>query len=260
MPASPPASAALAAANVRPAPAEPVFYPDSDGKPLAENMWQGQAILNAMADLMSAHPDAMVAMDIFVYPEEGNNRNSIVPDVLVGLGLGAHPRKSYYVWVEGKPPDWVLEVASPSTQAEDRGPKRRRYAEIGVREYWLFDAQGGVYPRGTPDLQGLALVDGEYVALPPRVAEGRRMIRSEVLGLDVYRDGQLLRFRDAATGEEVRHWPELEAEKKRAQRAAEREAARAEREAARASREAAGRAAAEARVAELEAALRRRSS
>ena len=126
-------------------------------------------------------------------------------------------------------------------------------------EYWLFDPTGDVYPRGTPDLQGLKLVGGEYVPLESRLVDGHRLIRSEVLGLDVRKDGELLRFRDAATGRDVRHWSEIAADEKQAQRAVERESIRAEREAARASREAAARSAAQARVAELEAALRRRS-
>ncbi len=285
MPAPLPAAAARTAPNVRPTSAEDVFYPCSDGRPMADNMWQADAIMMAAGDLRAAHPRALVAADILVYPEEGNNRNSIAPDVLVALGLGTHKRSSYFVWKEGKPPDWVLEVASPSTQAKDRDLKRCRYAEMGVREYWLFDAKGDVYPQGTPRLQGFALVDGEYRALESRLVDGERVIRSEVLGLDVRVDGELLRFRDVATGADVRHRPEAEAAAERAEAEAreeaaqrktaeasaeresaraeresaraERESARAERESARANREAAARSAAEARVAELEAALRR---
>ena len=272
------AAAATAASNVRPPRADDVFYPSSDGKPMAENMWQAEAILNARSDLGSARPQALVAADILMYPEEGNNRNSIAPDVLVAFGIGTHKRSSYFVWEEGKPPDWILEVASPGTQAEDRGHKRRRYAEIGVPEYWMFDPKGGVYPRGTPRLQGLKLVDGEYHPLEPKVVDGERVIHSEVLGLDVRVDGELLRFRDPATGKDVRHRDEIEADEELAQAAAERAQAVAERaeaaieraqaetrqEAAqrksaeaRAEREAASRAKAEARVAELEAALQR---
>ena len=210
----------------------------------------------------------------------------------MALGLGTHNRSSYFVWAEGKPPDWVLEVASPGTQADDRGVKRRRYAAIGVPEYWMFDPKGDVYPPGTPRLQGLKLVDGEYRALPPQIAEGGRTIRSEVLGLDIRVEGELLRFRDPATGRDIPHRAEVvaagerakaaakraeaqakrEAEQRKAAEAkAEREAARAEQEAARARqeaararqeaaraiREASARSAAEARVAQLEAALRR---
>ena len=250
MPTPPLAAAATAASNV-PAARADVFYPCSDGKPMADNMWQADAIMNAAGDLRAARPTALVAADILMYPEEGNKDNKIAPDVLVALGLGTRNRSSYFVWVEGKPPDWVLEVASPSTQKKDRDHKRCRYAEIGVPEYWMFDPKGDVYPPGTPRLQGLKLVDGdEYVPLPSRLADGGRMIRSETLGLDVRVDGELLRFRDAATGRDVPHRPELQASVERAE-------ARAEREAARASREAAARSAAEARVAQLEAALRR---
>ena len=271
MPTPPPAAAATAASNVRAARAEDVFYPSSDGKPMAENMWQAKAIMNAAGDLGAALPTALVAADILMYPEEGNKDNKIAPDVLVALGLGTHNRSSYFVWVEGKPPDWVLEVASPGTQADDRGVKRRRYAAMGVPEYWMFDPKGDVYPPGTPRLQGLKLVDGEYLPLPSRLADGGRMIRSEALGLDVRVDGELLRFRDAATGRDVPHRPEVAAaaehaeaqakreaaQRKAAEAKAEREAARAEQEAARAIREASARSAAEARVAQLEAALRR---
>ena len=228
MPTPPPAAAATAASNVPAARADDVFYPCSDGKPMAENMWQSRAILNAVGDLEATLPTALVAADILMYPEEGNNKNPIAPDVLVGLGLGTRNRSSYFVWKEGKPPDWVLEVASPSTQADDLGVKRCRYAAMGVPEYWMFDPKGGVYPPGTPRLQGLKLADGKYIPLPWQLADGGRMIRSEALGLDVRVDGELLRFRDAA-GRDIPHRKEIEA--------------------------AAGRA--QARVAELEAALRR---
>ena len=251
MPAPQPAAASSAAANIlqpRGAPSrspaeaaralgeDDTFYPSSDGKPMAENMWQARAIMNAASDLEEALPNALVAADILLYPEKGNNRNSIAPDVLVAFDLGTHERMNYRVWEEGKPPDWVLEVASPSTEDKDRIEKRCRYAAMGVPEYWLFDAKGDVYKDDTPRLLGLELVGDEYSAIKRRLVAGQPMIRSEALGLDVYVDGKLLRFRYPATGQLIQHRPEITA-------AAERAEARAS--------------AAEARVAELEAALRR---
>ena len=264
MPTPPPAAAATATSNVPATRADDVYYPCSDGKPMADNMWQADAIMHATGDLRAALPTALVAADILMYPEEGNNTNPIAPDVLVALGLGTRKRSSYFVWAEGKPPDWVLEVASPSTQKKDRDRKRRRYAVMGVPEYWMFDPKGDAYPRGTPRLQGLKLVNDEYVPLPSRLADGGRMIRSEALGLDVRVDGELLRFRDAATGRDIPHRSDVAAAAERAEAQAKREAAqrkaaeaKAEREAARAIREASARSSAEARVAQLEAALRR---
>ena len=272
------AAAAAAASNVGAIRVDDVFYPSSDGRPMSDNMWQGKAITNADGDLESAHPKALVAADILVYPEKGNSRNKIAPDVLVAFGIGTHKRSSYFVWEEGKPPDWVLEVASPSTKKKDLDDKRRKYAEMGVPEYWMFDAKGDVYPPGTPRLQGLKLVDGEYRPLKSRLVDGKRTIRSEVLGLDVRVEDELLRFRDVATGKDIRHRDEIEADEEHAHAATERAQAqakqesaqreiaeaRAEQEAARADREAAARSAAEDRVAqaedrvaELEAALRR---
>ena len=40
--------------------------------------------------------------------------------------------------IEG-PPDLVVEVLSPSTEARDRGIKRERYMLYGVPEYWVVD-------------------------------------------------------------------------------------------------------------------------
>ena len=280
MPAPRPASAAL---DVRAHAARDVLYPCSDGRPMADNAWQSRAILKAAGDLEVAHPDALALADILVYPEEGNPRNRIAPDVLVAFGVGTHSRSSYLVWEEGKPPDWVLEVASPSTAAKDLDFKRRAYAAMGVPEYWLFDPKGDVFPAGQPRLQGLALSGGGYVRLAPRRADGVTMIRSGVLGLDLRAEGEFIRMRDPTTKEDILHQAEFKAlaeretarrkdaethaereaaRRKSAETRAEREAAqrkgaeaRAEREAERAQREAAERLVAQARVAELEAAL-----
>ena len=271
-----PAPRSASALDVRARAARDVLYPCSDGRPMADNAWQSRAIVKAAGDLEVAHPEALAVADILVYPEEGNPRNRIAPDVLVAFGVGTHGRSSYLVWEEGKPPDWVLEVASPSTAANDLDFKRRAYAAMGVPEYWLFDPTGNVFPPGQPQLQGLALSDGGYVRLAPRLADGVEMIRSGVLGLDLRAEGEFIRMRDPATREDILHQRELKAlaereaehaqreaaRRKGAEAHAEREAARrkdaearAEREAEHARREAAERLVAEARVAELERAL-----
>jgi len=37
------------------------------------------------------------------------------------------------------PPLLVVEILSPSTRRQDRGIKAERYAELGVRHYWIVD-------------------------------------------------------------------------------------------------------------------------
>ena len=206
MPAPRSASAAL---DVHARAARDVLYPCSDGRPLADNAWQSRAILRATGDLEVAHPEALAVMNILVYPEEGNPKNRVAPDVLVAFGVGTHSRSSYLAWEEGKPPDWVLEVASPLTN--DLDFKRRAYAAMGVPEYWLFDPKGDVFPAGQPRLQGLTLADGGYVRLAPRLADGLAMIRSSVLGLDLRVEGEFIRMRDPATKEDILHQRELKA-------------------------------------------------
>jgi Uma2 family endonuclease len=56
--------------------------------------------------------------------------------------------------VEG-PPDLVVEVLSPSTEARDRGIKLRRYAASDVLHYWIMDTDG-------PTIEERVLGEGGY--------------------------------------------------------------------------------------------------
>ncbi len=58
-------------------------------------------------------------------------------------------------------PDFVIEILSSSTAANDRGPKLRGYERAGVREYWLIDPYG---PAGT---EFYRLQQGRYEPVMP---------------------------------------------------------------------------------------------
>ena len=185
-------------------PPEDPLYPSSDGLPLAENDWQLEAILDAVSVLKIRYrdrSDVYVSGDLLIYYEEGNPRKSVAPDVFVVFGAASHKRNVYKLWEEPKSPDFVLEVASENTWREDLGRKRALYAELGVREYWLFDPRDEYFD---PPLQGLVLRDRDYYALPALVENGARQIRSEVLGLDLRADRGVLSYRDTATGEHLK--------------------------------------------------------
>ena len=192
-------------------PAEDPLYPSSDGLPLAENDWQLRAIHNAFGILdvrYADRPDVYVSCDLLIYYEEENPHRSVAPDVFVVFGAAKRKRDVYKLWEEPKAPDFVLEVASKSTWREDLGRKRALYAELGVREYWLFDPKDEYFD---PPLQGLVLREGEYRPLPALVDNGARRIPSEVLGLDLRAEQGVIRFRDPVTGRDLKSHAEEKA-------------------------------------------------
>ena len=232
-------------------PSAAIEYPESDGKPMAENDPQLHAIHYAFGALLlryTARDDVYVSADLLIYYEEGDPRVSIVPDVFVVFGVEDRKRGNYKVWEEGKGPDFVLEVASPNTWREDVERKPGVYAGLGVREYFLYDPTGEHY---SPRLRGYRLEDGEYERLTAVESIDRTLIlRSEVLGLEMRARGDWMRFHDPAAGEDLLSHAEEHAA--RLEEAATWRAASARAEAAESRAEAA-----EARVAELEALVRR---
>ena len=183
---------------------ETVEYPDSDGLPMAENDFQRKTMTYAI-DALDAHfrdhPDVYVSGDLLLYHEENNNRVRVAPDVFVVFGVPDHMRRTYLLWQEGKAPDFVMEVASPSTYRADLGNKRDTYAGIGVSEYWLYDPIGGYFD---PRLQGFRLVEGRYEPIPVTERTGGLTGYSEALtlALRLYPDDRF-RFHDPASGRDL---------------------------------------------------------
>ena len=208
---------------------EAVEYPE--GHWIAQSLWHGDAVGQAREALRHHFRDrenVLVAMELVVYYKRGDNTACLQPDVQVVFGVGrGGNRSSYKVWEEGKAPDFVLEVASPSTAENDARRKAGEYARIGVREYWRLDPEGSLMGR---PLEGYVASGGRYAPVKPVKCTGRgRQLRSRVLGLDLRgqsRDGAtVLVFRDPRTGEEFDGTLE-EAEQRR--RAAEKHASAAE--------------------------------
>ena len=227
-----------------------VDYPSSDGKPLAENDVQLHAIHYAFGALRvyyGERTDVYVSGDLLIYYVEGNPRVSVAPDTFVVFGVEDRMRMNYKVWEEGKGPDFVLEVASPSTWREDVERKPGVYARLGVREYFLFDPTG---EHLSPRLQGYHLVDGVYERLPAVESIDRTLtLHSDVLGLELRARDAKMRFHDPVTGQALLSHGEEHASRQAAELRAEREATARRALVARAE-------AAEARVATLEARLK----
>ena len=166
-----------------------IDYPCSDGQPVAESGFQLIPLLYAITALRTHFRDRdriYVSGDMFVYFKEGDPRSVVAPDVFVVIGAPNHTRVSYKLWEEPKAPDFVLEITSRSTRAEDQGRKREVYASLGVGEYWLFDPTGDWL---APRLKGFRLHGGEYRPLPSlALVHGGLSLHSEALGLDVRQD------------------------------------------------------------------------
>ena len=74
-----------------------VHYPSRDGKPMAENtaQWTALVVDGAVLDCRYADdPNVLVAGDVLVYPQRGNPRNSVAPDVLVAFGVPKRPHRT----------------------------------------------------------------------------------------------------------------------------------------------------------------------
>ena len=231
-----------------------IHYPESDGEPLAESDFQFYPLTDTVRALglhFANRPDVYVAGNMLVYYRVNDVNARLAPDVFVVFGVDDHLRRSYFVWREGKAPDFVMEIASASTVNNDTGEKRDRYAELGVSEYWRFDPTGECLD---PLLQCDLLEGGRYLPADlSRDPDGTIRGHSQLLGLDIYAapgEGRL-RLYDPVKESWLRNLPESEAALYAEESAhtatkgslllaqAERDAAQAERDAAQAERDAA---------------------
>ena len=232
-----------------------VFYPETDGMPLPDGLYQSRHFRNLLAMLelfFRLREDVVVGGDVFIYYVEGDPRVTVAPDCFVVMGVSEESflrNNTYIMWEVGKSPDFVLEIGSPSTWRQDLGPKRDLYASLGVGEYWMFDPSGGDHYGFA--LRGERLVDGEYRRMEMREdVEGGTWGYSPALNLEFHWVEGSLRLYDSV-GE---RWLQTATELGESLASAESERAIAE---SRAETEREARESAEARVAELEAELRR---
>ena len=177
-----------------------IVYPETDGMPLPDGGISRAAV----------HQNSRDAADILQRRGGGASQRGYVhilrpgrPAALLLAGLLRGARtdgrgdrgdraEQHLPAVEmGKPPDFILEIGSPSTADVDVGSKRELYAEIGVGEYWRYDGTGGDFYGEA--LVGERLADGEYERLEMRTEEdGSVWSHSAALNLDLWWvDGEL---------------------------------------------------------------------
>lgn len=120
-----------------------IFYPESDGKPMADNTVQFRWITTIQGNLdllFHDRPDVFVAGDNLWYPVEGQPGVCMAPDVYVAFGRPKGDRGSYKQWEEGGMPlSVVFEVLSPNNTTREMRDKLAFYQRHGVREYYVID-------------------------------------------------------------------------------------------------------------------------
>ena len=137
------------------------------------------------------------------------------PDLLIAFDVdpvAREARNGYLIPEQGKPPDFVLEVASESTGREDETVKRDAYQSMGVSEYWRFDHTGGKF-HSAP-LAGDKLVEGIYQPIEiVRVSDERFHGHSDALNLDLCWEYGNLRWYDPMTRRYLQTYYELDDER-----------------------------------------------
>jgi Uma2 family endonuclease len=204
-------------------------YPDSDGKPMADNTKQFEWIVTikgGLEVLLVNEPEVFVAGDLLWYPVEGNNKLRVAPDALVAFGRPKGHRGSYKQWEEGGiAPQVVFEVLSPGNTQKEMAAKWRFYNRYGVAEYYLYDPDHGT-------LAGWWRTAGDLTAIEP--------IRGWVsphlnISFDLVGEDLLLRYPD---GKPFASYVDIHQEAVRQTNRADTEAKRAKAEAKRADTEA----------------------
>ena len=143
-----------------------IIYPDSDGKPMADNTKQFRWIVTIKENLECLFADndhVFIAGDLLWYPVEGDNKICQAPDAMVVFGRPKGDRGSYKQWLENQiAPQVVFEILSPGNNKAEMRRKWQFYQRFGVEEYYLYDPDAnylqGWWRRGD-QLEMIAAID-----------------------------------------------------------------------------------------------------
>ncbi|MDJ1179385.1 Uma2 family endonuclease [Roseofilum sp. BLCC_M91] len=127
------------------------LYPDSDGKPMADNTVQFRlmtTIVGGLSVLFQERQNVFVAGDLLWYPRKAGTLTGVeenlafcqAPDVMVVLGVEKKDRGSYKQWEEGNiVPQVAMEIMSPSNTTGEMNDKFEFYDHYGVEEYYVYN-------------------------------------------------------------------------------------------------------------------------
>jgi len=100
-----------------------IYYPDSDGQPMAETDFHRNLILELIKTLeifFAESPEVYVTGNIMFYYVEHDPKQVVSPDVMVFFGVPKGERRSYKTWEENDVvPSVVIEISSLGTWSKD---------------------------------------------------------------------------------------------------------------------------------------------
>ena len=138
-------------------------------------------LIETLQPWIRARSDGFVGGDMFVYYslEQVKNKDFKGPDFYAVVGVPKGERLSWVCWEEGKSPDVVIELLSPSTAKYDKTKKKDIYQNaMKVGEYYWYD------PFDSDELKGFQIQNGRYQEIQPD-AQGNLV--SHGLGLQLVR-------------------------------------------------------------------------
>lgn len=143
-----------------------IIYPDSDGKPMADNTKQFELIVEIKKglDLLYINePNVFIAGDLFWYPVQGQSKIVTAPDVMAVFGRPKGDRGSYRQWEEDNiAPQVVFEILSPSNDRIEMSKKLLFFDRHQVEEYYLYDPETNfldIWIRTSEGLEPIAQSD-----------------------------------------------------------------------------------------------------
>ena len=163
---------------------------------------------SVLTDYYLSVPDAAVMGNCYLASDVHHINGSPYPDCMVAFEM-PRPKQEvvdangYLISELGKPPDFVLEVASKSTGVRDYTEKRAIYAGFGVPEYWRFDYTEGDFHDAALAGDRLTPSGGYEPIAVTRTPEGIYRGYSAVLNLELHWDAGQLRFWNPDTGDYV---------------------------------------------------------
>lgn len=200
-----------------------IYYPDTDGQPMAENTIQDECVVTLKGNLerwFANDPNMFVAGDLLWYPVEGRPDIRQAPDVMVVFGRPKGHCGSYKQWEEGAIPlQVVFGICLPGNRFSKMEEKMRFYERCGGEEYYIYYPESGEWDGWQREGDYFVSIEQMEGWLGPRLGVRFGKGAETELGLYLPNGEKMLRFTEIAQLA-ARAQREAEAERHRAERLA----------------------------------------